>query len=422
MSVERPAAAVTPRVLRVAELLAAVRALVSDEVGRVWVLGEISNLRRAASGHYYFTLKDDEAQLRAVLFRGDAGRLAFEPADGLEVLAFGEATIYEARGDLQLRVRELEPRGQGALRLAFEQLRARLEAEGIFEEVRKRALPRLPRCVGVVTSLHGAAVRDVIEVTSARWPTVPLLIADTRVQGSDAELEIVAGLQLLAARPEVDVILLVRGGGSLEDLWCFNSETVARALYRCPVPVVSGVGHETDFTIADLVADARAPTPSAAAALVVPDRRAVSLQLERDRRRLRGALLGRIAGARARLERFAAALHRASPEARLAARRGRLTADRQRLDAALRRRLARDAARFALAAGRLDSLSPLAVLGRGYAIARRARDGRIVRAPGDVVHGDALAIRVSDGEIDATVTATRAAPTASPTAARTPAR
>ena len=410
MPAELPAAVGAPRILRVAELLAAVRILVADVVGRVWVVGEISNLRRAASGHYYFTLKDDEAQLRAVLFRGDAGRLAFEPADGLEVLAFGEATVYEARGDLQLRVRELEPRGQGALRLAFEQLRARLEAEGLFDEARKRPLPRLPRCVGVVTSVHGAAVRDVIEVTGARWPTVPLLIADARVQGPGAELEIVEGLQLLAARPEVDVILLVRGGGSLEDLWCFNAETVARALSRCPVPVVSGVGHETDFTIADLVADARAPTPSAAAALVVPDRRAYSLQLERDRRRLRGSLLGRISAARARLERCAAALHRASPAARLAARRGRLTADAQRLDAALRRRLERDAARFALAAGRLDSLSPLAVLGRGYAIARRARDGRIVRAPGDIARGDALAVRVAGGEIDATVTATRAAP------------
>ena len=410
MPAELPAAVGAPRILRVAELLAAVRILVADVVGRVWVVGEISNLRRAASGHYYFTLKDEEAQLRAVLFRGDAGRLAFEPADGLEVLAFGEATVYEARGDLQLRVRELEPRGQGALRLAFEQLRARLEAEGLFDEARKRPLPRLPRCVGVVTSVHGAAVRDVIEVTGARWPTVPLLIADARVQGPGAELEIVEGLQLLAARPEVDVILLVRGGGSLEDLWCFNAETVARALSRCPVPVVSGVGHETDFTIADLVADARAPTPSAAAALVVPDRRAYSLQLERDRRRLRGSLLGRISAARARLERCAAALHRASPAARLAARRGRLTADAQRLDAALRRRLERDAARFALAAGRLDSLSPLAVLGRGYAIARRARDGRIVRAPGDIARGDALAVRVAGGEIDATVTATRAAP------------
>jgi exodeoxyribonuclease VII large subunit len=384
--------------------------LVEDGIGRVWVVGEISNLRRAASGHCYFTLKDEDAQLRAVLFRSEAARLAFEPADGLEVLAFGEASVYGARGDLQLRVRQLEPRGQGALRLAFEQLRARLDAEGLFDVARKRPLPRLPRCVGIVTSVHGAAVRDVIEVTGARWPTVPLLIADARVQGPGAEFEIVAGLQSLASRPEVDVILLVRGGGSLEDLWCFNSETVARALARCPVPVVSGVGHETDVTIADLVADARAPTPSAEAALVLPDRRAYILQLERDRRRLRGALFGRVAGARARLETCAAALHRASPVARLAARRGRLTAEAQRLEAAMRRRLAHEAARFALAAGRLDSLSPLAVLGRGYAIPRRARDGRIVRAPGDVALGEELVVRVAGGEIEATVTGTRVEP------------
>jgi len=394
-------------VLRVAELVGALRALVEDVVGRVWVVGEISNLRRAASGHVYFTLKDDEAQLRAVLFRAEAERLPFEPADGLEVLVFAEATVYGARGELQLRIRQLEPRGQGALRLAFEQLRARLEAEGLFDAARKRPLPPLPRRIGIVTSLHGAAVRDVIEVTGVRWPSVPLLVADARVQGPGAEYEIVEALQLLATRADVDVILLVRGGGSLEDLWPFNSETVARALARCPVPVVSGVGHETDLTIADLVADTRAPTPSAAAALVLPDRRALLERLARDRRRLRGALAGQLARARARLEARLGALHRASPAARLAARRGRLARDAARLDAALRRRVARAGSRLSLAAGRLDSLSPLAVLGRGYAIARRADDGRIVRAPGDVAPGDALTVRVAGGSLDATVTRVR---------------
>lgn len=396
-----------PQVLRVAELVGALRALVEDVVGRVWVVGEVSNLRRAASGHLYFTLKDDSAQLRAVLFRAEAARLPFEPADGLEVLAFAEATVYGARGELQLVVRQLEPRGQGALRLAFEQLRARLAAEGLFEEGRKRALPALPRRIGIVTSLHGAAVRDVIEVTGLRWPSCPLLVADARVQGPGAESEIVEALQLLASRPEVDVILLVRGGGSLEDLWPFNSETVARALARCPVPVVSGVGHETDLTIADLVADARAPTPSAAAALVLPDRRAFTERLARDRRRLRGAIEARLARARARLEARAGALHRVSPVAQLAARRGRLAGDVARLDAALRRHVTRASAQLSLAAARLDSLSPLAVLGRGYAIARRADDGRIVRAPGDVAPGDELAVRVAGGRIDARVTRTR---------------
>jgi exodeoxyribonuclease VII large subunit len=413
VSAERPAPAgatipgAPARVLRVAELVGALRALVEDVAGRVWVVGEISNLRRAASGHLYFTLKDDEAQLRAVLFRSDAERVPFAPADGLEVLVFAEVTVYGARGELQLRVRELEPRGQGALRLAFEQLRARLAAEGLFEAARKRPLPPLPRRIGVVTSLHGAALRDVIEVTGVRWPSVPLLVADARVQGPGAEYEIVEALQLLASRPDVDVILLVRGGGSLEDLWPFNGETVARALARCPVPVVSGVGHETDLTIADLVADARAPTPSAAAALALPDRRALLERLARDRRRLRGALAGRLAQARARLEARLGALHRASPAARLAARRGRLARDAARLDAALQRRVARAAARLSLAAGRLDSLSPLAVLGRGYAIARRADDGRIVRGPDDVAEGDALTVRVAEGVLDATVTRVR---------------
>jgi exodeoxyribonuclease VII large subunit len=406
VSAERPAVS-APRVVRVAELVDALRALVENAVGRVWVVGELSNLRRAASGHLYFTLKDDEAQLRAVLFRSDAERLAFDPVDGLEVLAWAEATVYGARGDLQLRVRQLEPRGQGTLQLAFEQLRARLAAEGLFDPARKRPLPRLPRRIGVVTSRYGAAVRDVIEVTGLRWPSVPLLVADARVQGAGAELELVEALQLLAAQPEIDVILLVRGGGSLEDLWPFNGEALARALARCPVPVVSGVGHETDVTIADLVADARAPTPSAAAALVLPDRGAWRERLARDGRRLQGAIAGRLARARARLEARVGALHRASPAARLAARRGRLARDAARLEAALGRRLSAARARLALAAGRLDSLSPLAVLGRGYAIARRARDGRIVRAPGDVAPGEAIELRVAGGAFDATVTRLR---------------
>jgi exodeoxyribonuclease VII large subunit len=262
------AASAGPRVLRVSELIAVLRDVVEAAVGRVWVVGEVSNLRRAASGHSYFTLKDDGAQLRAVLFRGDAARLRFELEDGLEALLFGDVSLYVARGELRMVVREVEPRGIGALRLAFEQLRARLDAEGLFAPERKRPLPAVPRTVGVVTSLAGAALHDVLEVSGARWPSLPLLVAGSRVQGAGADLEIIEALQMLASRPDVEVILLVRGGGSLEDLWCFNSEVLAQAIARCPVPIVAGVGHETDVTIADLVADARAPTPSAAAALV----------------------------------------------------------------------------------------------------------------------------------------------------------
>jgi exodeoxyribonuclease VII large subunit len=416
------------RVLRVGELVATLSEVVADALGRVWVVGELSNLRRAASGHLYFTLKDDGAQLRAVLFRGDALRLRFEPTDGLEVLAFGEVSVYGARGELQLVVRQLEPRGQGALRLAFEQLRARLEQEGLFAASRKRPLPRLPRAVGVVTSAQGAAVRDVIEVTGARCLSIPLLVAAARVQGDGADLELVEALQLLSARPEVDVILLVRGGGSLEDLWCFNSESLARAIARCPVPVVAGVGHETDVTIADWVADARAPTPSAAAALVVPDGRELAVRLARARSRLRGALSIHLGRARTRLAAGRTALRHTSPMARLVARRERLAREALRLAGAMRLRLERGSVRLAagrealrrpplalvraraglaVAAGRLDTLSPLAVLGRGYAIARRAADGRIVRDPTEVAPGERLAVRVAAGEIDASVVATR---------------
>ncbi len=394
-----------PRVLRVSELVAALRDAVESAVGRVWVLGEVSNLRRAASGHCYFTLKDDVAQLRAVLFRGDASRLRFDLEDGLEALAFGEVSLYVARGELQMVVRDIEPRGVGALRLAFEQLRARLDAEGLFDPASKRPLPAFPRAVGIVTSLHAAALHDVLEVSGARWPSLPLLVAPARVQGEGADLEILSAMQLLASRPEIDVILLVRGGGSIEDLWPFNSEVLARAIARCPVPVVAGVGHETDVTIADLAADARAPTPSAAAALAVPDRRALQERLLRDERRLAIAIEAQIARASGRVASRVDALRHLSPAARLAAWRARLARSGDRLRTVLAAQLADGRTRLAIAAGQLDSLSPLAVLARGYAIARRLDDGRIVRRASDVARGDALAVRLAEGSVEVLVTA-----------------
>jgi exodeoxyribonuclease VII large subunit len=396
-----------PRVLRVSELVAALRDAVESAVGRVWVVGEVSNLRRAASGHCYFTLKDDVAQLRAVMFRGDASRLRFDLEDGLEALAFGEVSLYVARGELQMVIRDVEPRGVGALRLAFEQLRARLDAEGLFDPASKRPLPAFPRAVGIVTSLHAAALHDVLEVSGALWPSLPLLIAAARVQGEGADLEILSAMQLLASRPEIDVILLVRGGGSIEDLWPFNSEVLARAIARCPVPVVAGIGHETDVTIADLAADARAPTPSAAAALVVPDRRALSERLLRDERRLAAAIDAQLARARARVAARAEALRHLSPAARLAGWRARLARSSDRLRAVLEAQLIDGRTRLAVAAGQLDSLSPLAVLARGYAIARRLDDGRIVRRVSDVASGDALAVRLAEGSVEVRVTALR---------------
>jgi exodeoxyribonuclease VII large subunit len=394
-------------IFSVTELIGGLKLLLEDRVGRVWVVGEISNLRRAGSGHCYFTLKDDAAQVRAVLFRGAARGLAFDPEEGLEVLLYGELGLYEARGELQLVVRHLEPRGRGALQLAIEQLRARLDAEGLFDPARKRALPRHPRRVGVVTSPAGAAVRDVIQVSGRRHPGIPLLIAPTRVQGEGAEAEIAAALERIARQPGVDVVLLVRGGGSLEDFLPFNTEAVVRALCACPVPVVTGVGHEVDVCLADLAADARAPTPSAAAALVLPDREEMRERVGVAGARLRVAMQRLLGHLRGRLAHRQEAMLGRSPAARLATQRAHLEAARRALLPAVGRRIERARASLAGAAGRLDSLSPLAVLGRGYAIVRRERDAAIVRRAAEVAPGDALLIRVAEGEIAASVRAAR---------------
>jgi exodeoxyribonuclease VII large subunit len=392
-------------VLSVAQLIAGVRGLLEDGVGRVWVAGEVSNLHRAASGHCYFTLKDEGAQLRAALFRATARRLPFEPENGLSLLVYGDVTVYEPRGDLQLLVRALEPRGVGALQIAFEQLRARLEAEGLFDDAHKRPLPPHPRRVGVVTSSGGAALHDVIQVSGRRFPGVPLLVSPTRVQGEEAEREIVAALDAVVGQPDVDVVLLVRGGGSLEDLRPFNTEVVARALRRSPVPVISGVGHETDVTIADLAADARAPTPSAAAALALPDGAALLDRLHRDGARLVAAWRAILAARRAKLLQEWQALRAHAPRARLAAQRSRLVALVRALESHARARVERARARLATGTARLDTLSPLAVLGRGYAIVRLADGGPILRSPDQVTAGDRLRVRLAEGELDATASA-----------------
>ncbi len=375
-------------------------------MGRIWVLGEISNLHRARSGHVYFSLKDEVGQVRAVLFRGSARRIPFELEEGSEVVVHADLSIYEARGDLQLIVRQVEPRGLGALQLAFEQLRRRLESEGLFDAERKRALPAHPRRIGVVTSATGAALHDVIEVTGQRFPGTPLLISPTRVQGEGSEQEIAAALDRVTSSPaceDVDLVLLVRGGGSLEDLSSFNSETVARAIARCPVPVIAGVGHEVDVTIADLVADARAATPSAAAMLALPERHGLRLQLARDWRRLQKALQTSLRTARQQLARERDALRVLAPSARLAAQRARLRSATRALVRELGAGVERRRARRAALAGRLESLSPLAVLARGYALVQRARDGAIVRREREVIVGERLQIRLADGRIDVRV-------------------
>lgn len=390
-------------ILGVGQLLAGLSGLFAHHVGRVLVMGEISNLHAARSGHAYFTLKDEDGQIRAALFRGNAGRLRFELEEGLEVVVEAEVSIYAARGDLQLIVRGVEPRGVGALQLAFEQLRRRLEAEGLFDPARKRAIPVHPRRIGVVTSPTGAAIRDVLEVTGRRFPAIPILIAPCLVQGESAPAEIAAALARIGREPEIDVVLLVRGGGSLEDLQAFNSERVARAVLASPVPVVAGVGHETDVTIADLVADARAATPSAAAMLATPDREALARAVERDRRRLLGWIGGRVERARARLAHGVEALSARSPQARIERARAREARARTAAEVAILRRLERSRRQFGESAARLEALSPLGVLARGFALVRRADDGRIVRSAGDVQPEDRIDVRLAAGRLRARV-------------------
>jgi exodeoxyribonuclease VII large subunit len=328
----------------------------------------------------------------------------------MQVLVYAEVSLYEPRGDLQLLVRELEPRGLGALQLAFEQLRRRLESEGLFDTARKRSAPTLPRGIGIVTSQSGAALRDVLAVAARRWPGLPILLSATRVQGPGAEHEIAAALEALGRHDDVSVVLLVRGGGSLEDLQPFNTERVARAIAACPHPVISGVGHEVDVSIADLVADLRAATPSAAAELAVPDRRALRESLRAQRARLERALRERLRDSRERVARSTARLRAAAPAVRLAQARERHAVAQRALLRALRARITSLRARLAERVAHLDALSPLAVLGRGYALVRRERDGALVRRAEDAPAGEALELRVAAARLRAVVRESRRIP------------
>ena len=415
-------------VLTVSELTRRLQEVLEDRFPAVWVEGEISNFRLYGSGHAYFTLKDADSQIRAVLFRNRGRRIKFEPADGLHVMAFGSIEVYAQRGEYQMVIELLEPKGLGALQLAFEQLKTRLQAEGLFDQARKRELPRFPRKIGIVTSTSGAAIRDILRVIGRRFGELHIVIAPCRVQGDGAAEEIAQGIRDLNALGGVDVIIVGRGGGSLEDLWAFNEELVARAIVGSKVPVVSAVGHEVDFTIADFVADLRAPTPSAAAELVVREKQAVvdslgqlRARLERfaarplrdlERRvdeltaRLRRAMRTELGRANHRVALSTRALRASDPVARVARDRHRLENLQSRMTVSLNRR--RDRARYALetAVGRLDSLSPLAVLGRGYSLTRTAT-GEVVRSPAQVNVGDAIRVLLHRGSLDARVTDTR---------------
>jgi exodeoxyribonuclease VII large subunit len=438
-------------VLTVSGLSAQLAAVMEERFPAVWVEGEISNFKVYGSGHAYFTLKDETAQLRCVLFRNRSRRVRFEPKDGLHVMAFGAVEIYPQRGEYQLVVELLEPRGLGALQLAFEQLKQRLQAEGLFNPARKRSLPRFPRKIGIVTSPSGAALRDMLRVIGRRFGDIHIVVAPARVQGDGAGAEVAQGIRELNALGGVDVIIVGRGGGSLEDLWAFNDEMLARTIAASKIPVISAVGHEIDFTIADFVADVRAATPSNAAELVVKEKRAVveslgdlagrlrrgiarallgqrdrlqraagrrvltdparplrdlARRLDDGRARLRQAALTRIARAEHRVELADRGLRALSPVARTVNGRRALTDLGGRLARGVHRALDRSRHRVAAEAGRLDSLSPLAVLGRGYSLTRTPA-GRIVRTWQEVTAGDAVRVLLHEGSLDCRVDATR---------------
>lgn len=389
----------------VSQLMARIRSTVETDprLLDVWVEGEVSNFRQVASGHCYFTLKDAGAELRCVMWRDRVRGMRALPSNGDSVLAHGRVGVYEQRGDLQLYVDALEMRGLGWLYQEYERLKARLEAEGLFSPERKRPLPRFPRRIGVVTSPDAAALRDILNILSRRYPLAEVILSPTLVQGEEAPPQIIAALRALNAREDIDVILLARGGGSLEELWAFNDERVARAVADSRIPVVCGVGHETDFSLADFAADLRAPTPSAAAELATPDRAELQQKVRVLRARLVRALEADLSRRRERVREQARALRRLSPILRLVQARQRLDDLTERAGRAIRHQIAVRRERLAGLAGRLEGVSPLATLERGYAIVQRAADGLIVRSPAQVEVGDALRIRVRDGEFGARV-------------------
>ncbi|MCD6680369.1 MAG: exodeoxyribonuclease VII large subunit [Burkholderiaceae bacterium] len=433
----------TREILSISQLNRAVAGLLQRNIPPVWVLGEISNATRAASGHWYFTLKDAGAQVRAVMFRGRAQYLTFVPRNGERVEARAVVALYEPRGDFQLTVEAMRPAGAGDLFQRFVELKEKLQAEGLFDVARKRPLPSFPRTVGVVTSPRAAALRDVLTTLRRRAPGVAVVVYPAQVQGADAPVALVAALRAASRRAECDVLLLVRGGGSIEDLWAFNDETLARAIAASPIPIVSGVGHETDFTIADFVADERAPTPTGAATHAVPDRRELAERVLRASARVERAWWRRIEAVEQRLDTVARLLR--SPSAQWQARAHRLHSLAQRMAAfgrislqqramrldrlcagvraprtdvaeqrlahaalALQRgaaqRVARLGERVDNVAAALGLVSPQAVLERGYAIVHDAH-GRVLASATGVAVGDALRVALRDGTLDVGVQA-----------------
>ena len=385
----------------VSEVTGKIRALLEQEASfrDLWVTGEVSNFSRASSGHIYFTLKDTGAQLAGVIWRSQARALTYLPRSGDQVVMHGRIGLYEAGGRYQLYADFIQPAGRGTLSQQLERLKARLEAEGLFDPARKRPLPPFPRRIGVVTSPTAAAFRDVLNVLRRRYPQVEVLLSPALVQGETAPPQIVRALAALNARDDVDVILLVRGGGSLEDLWAFNDEQVARAVAASRLPVISGVGHETDFSLADFAADVRAPTPSAAAELATPERGELQTRLEQQQARLDRALQARLQELRRHVAQVERALQYLSPVTRLHESRQRVDELAMRSDRALRQRLDRERRSLVGLAARLESLNPHAVLRRGYAIVHERETGQVLTSVRQTRPGLALSLQMQDGDV-----------------------
>lgn len=385
--------------LTVSQLTSQLKMVMESAFPLVWVSGEISNCKRASSGHVYFTLKDEHAQLSAILWKGTAQRLKFQIKDGLKVLAAGPIQLYETRGTYQMIAEQMVPQGIGALELAFRQMHQKLEAEGLFDAARKRPWPFFPKRIAMITSPTGAAVRDMLQVIARRWPRANIVVVPVPVQGAEAAPQIAAALRSVHLIPDVDVVICGRGGGSLEDLWAFNEEIVARAIFECQVPVISAVGHEIDLTIADLVADKRALTPSEAAELIVPLEAEVRQALEQIRQRMTSALQYRAQRARHQIERIAERPCLARPLDRIR----ELEADIDDLEERLRRAIERrvDSSRQMLGtlSASLNALSPLAVLERGYSLSKRCDDGSLVRDVGGLKPGDRISTLFASGSM-----------------------
>ena len=374
----------------------------------VWVEGEVSNFKQAASGHLYFTLKDANSELACVMWRSQAAQLGMLPRHGDAVLVHGRIEVYEARGQYQLYCDRLQPAGIGELNRQFELLKAKLDAEGLFDPVRKRALPPTPRRIGVVTSPTTAAFQDIQNVIRRRYPLVEILLSPAQVQGRDAPPQIIAALDRLNRRDDVDVILLARGGGSLEDLWCFNDEALVRTVAASRIPVVTGVGHEIDFTLVDFAADHRAPTPSAAAELLTPDGAVLRQELRMRAQRLEAALADTIEVRRSRLEASERWLARLSPAMTVQNARQRIDDLTGRIDAALRRSMERRRDRLDARTRALNAASPSALLARGYAMVSRTADGHRITSERDAAEGTSIDITLHDGRLTATVRERRA--------------